>query len=151
MMLALGIPPRSIESRPRMPVLTKSFSFMTISFFTAQTSREFFAQRLRREDFQFLCQQQPPSTTLQQAAEALKAAFTLRICWSQDSVKLYSLRGVGAFDELVAFQTIEHTTHDDGFIANEPRDLIGAGKSYTVAEQECQYVQLTEMGNAQPL
>ena len=62
-----------------------------------------------------------------------------------------SLRGPRALDELFAFQSLKRVTNYGVSVADKARNVVGAGKTCTVAVHEHQYVPLTEQANPHAL
>jgi hypothetical protein len=59
-------------------------------------------------------------------------------------VKTYPVGEPRAFDKLLAFQSIQHATHDPALIADKTCDLVGTSETSSVAAHENQYIPLTE-------
>ena len=67
----------------------------------------------------------------------------------EHSVKTHFLRWPHTFDELFAFQSVKRGTNGPASIADKFGNLVGAGKSWSVAKDKGEYVPLTEQGNTQ--
>ena len=102
---------------------------------------------IRIDRLQSFYQQHPTGTGLGQADELLKAALSPGIGGRQNGVKIHSVRRFGAFDELLAFQSIKRTINDRAFIPDKTGDLIGADEAGSVAVHESQCIQITEQGD----